>query len=73
MVNDGGNDVYMGNAKSDSNGYIVFTDVPLQVGSQYYFKEESAPEGHLVDPYKSPNFTFVHDGSGFKIVYGGEN
>ncbi|MCH4184758.1 MAG: hypothetical protein LKF61_04645 [Eggerthellaceae bacterium] len=73
MVNDGGNDVYMGNAKSDSNGYIVFTDVPLQVGSQYYFKEESAPEGHLVDPYKSPSFTFVHDGSGFKIVYGGEN
>lgn len=59
MVNDGGNDVYMGNAVSDSTGLITFKGVKLQENAKYYFKEEAAPEGHLVDPYRSKTFTYV--------------
>jgi pilin isopeptide linkage protein len=58
MATDDGNDVYMGNAKSDVEGYITFKDVKLQNGSRYYFKEEAAPEGHLVDPYRSGYYTY---------------
>jgi pilin isopeptide linkage protein len=58
MATDDGNDVYMGHAKSDADGYITFKDVKLQNGSRYYFKEEAAPEGHLVDPYRSGYYTY---------------
>ena len=56
----GAEDVYLGNQRSDQGGYIVF-DVPITQGRIYYFKEEIAPEGHLVDPYPTTKFYIVKD------------
>jgi pilin isopeptide linkage protein len=67
-VNPSGNDIYMGNRLSGTDGYMSF-DVPLEDGVAYYFKEESAPNGHLVDPYRTAYFTIAHEGGRFWMVY----
>lgn len=72
MVDSLDHDAYLGFETSDKNGWITFRDVPLEVGKKYYFKEESAPEGHLVDVYRSQLFTVVPDPadpSKLKLVY----
>jgi hypothetical protein len=58
----------MGNRLSGTDGYMSF-DVPLEDGVAYYFKEESAPNGHLVDPYRTAYFTIAHEGGRFWMVY----
>lgn len=75
--NPNGQDVYLGNNVSDKNGWITFTDVKVQTGVAYYFKEEAAPSGHLVNPYRDPYFALVpttdSEGgqTGYKLVYEG--
>ncbi len=56
----GAEDVYLGNQRSDKDGFMVF-DVPITEGNVYYFKEEIAPEGHLVDPYPTTKFQITQD------------
>jgi pilin isopeptide linkage protein len=68
MVNNGGNDVYMGNGTSDAQGYITFDDVNVDTSASYYFKEESAPAGHLVDPYRSDTFSIEKTANGYELV-----
>ena len=41
---------------SDSDGWIYFNDVTLLDGYEYYFKEQTAPAGYLVDSYRSDLF-----------------
>ena len=44
----------------------------VQPGTAYYFKEEAAPAGHLVNPYRDPYFALVPDNAnGYKLVYEG--
>ena len=75
--NPDGQDVYLGNNVSDKNGWITFTDVKVQTGVAYYFKEEAAPSGHLVNPYRDPYFALVPTTdsaggqTGYKLVYEG--
>ena len=68
MIDANGNDVYMGNQVSGDDGYMTF-DVPLTEGVAYYFKEETAPAGHLVDPYRSAYFTVSAEGGTYHLVY----
>ena len=75
--NPDGQDAYLGNNVSDKNGWITFTDVKVQTGVAYYFKEEAAPSGHLVNPYRDPYFALVPTTdsaggqTGYKLVYEG--
>ena len=72
QYNPNGQDVYLGNNVSDKNGWITFRDVKVQPGTAYYFKEEAAPAGHLVNPYRDPYFALVPDSAnGYKLVYEG--
>lgn len=72
QYNPDGHDIYLGNAESDGNGWITFRDVRVQTGTAYYFKEEAAPEGHLVNPYRDPYFALEPDSTnGYKLVYEG--
>jgi pilin isopeptide linkage protein len=72
QYNPNGQDVYLGNNMSDKNGWITFRDVKVQPGTAYYFKEEAAPAGHLVNPYRDPYFALVPDNAnGYKLVYEG--
>ena len=72
QYNPNGQDVYLGNNVSDKNGWITFRDVKVQPGTAYYFKEEAAPAGHLVNPYRDPYFALVPDNAnGYKLVYEG--
>jgi|GEM_PF-1860395 len=73
MVNEGGEDVYLGNAVSDENGYIEFTDFKPEEGAKYYFKEEAAPAGHLVNPYRDVYMMFERTNEGYKTLYEGED
>lgn len=72
LYNPGGNDVYLGNQVSDENGYMTFENVPTTPGAVYYFKEEHAPAGHLVNPYRDPYFTIVETEGSYKLVYEGQ-
>lgn len=72
QYNPNGQDVYLGNNMSDKNGWITFRDVKVKPGTAYYFKEEAAPAGHLVNPYRDPYFSLVPDNAnGYKLVYEG--
>ncbi|MGN0035298.1 MAG: Spy0128 family protein, partial [Coriobacteriales bacterium] len=72
QYNPNGQDVYLGNNVSDENGWITFRDVKVQTGTAYYFKEEAAPSGHLVNPYRDPYFALVPDqNNGYRLVYEG--
>lgn len=73
MVNDGANDVYLGANASDEEGWIVFENIDVMENQRYYFKEEAAPEGHLVDAYRSAMFSIVYDENAkkYKLVYEG--
>lgn len=72
QYNPNGQDIYLGNAVSDDKGWITFRDVRVQTGTAYYFKEEAAPEGHLVNPYRDPYFALEPDSTnGYKLVYEG--
>ncbi|WP_165171400.1 Cna B-type domain-containing protein [Adlercreutzia sp. ZJ242] len=66
---DGGRDVYLGNAVSDEDGMITFRNVNLIEGECYYFKEEAAPEGHLVDSFRSAMFSPVWRDGKVALVY----
>ena len=69
MANGSGNDVYMGNAVSDADGYLRY-EVPTTQGVAYYLREEKAPHGHLVDPYPTDYFTIGKGANGaFYLVY----
>lgn len=65
LVNDEGghNDVLLGEATSDEDGWLLFENVQLASGSRYYFKEVFAPGGHTVSEFRSPYFSVVADGS----------
>lgn len=71
MHRDGGRDVYMGNATSDANGYMTFPDADVREGESYYFKEEDAPDGHLVTPYRDPMFTVTRKDGRIVVAYEG--
>lgn len=81
QYNPNGQDIYLGNSVSDKDGWIIFTFDKstdessfrkLQTGVAYYFKEEAAPAGHLVNPYRDPYFALVPDSAnGYKLVYEG--
>lgn len=65
LVNDEGghNDVLLGEAISDKDGWLLFENVQLASGSRYYFKEVFAPGGHTVSEFRSPYFSVVADAS----------
>ena len=65
LVNDEGghNDVLLGEATSDKDGWLLFENVQLASGSRYYFKEVFAPGGHTVSEFRSPYFSVVADAS----------
>ena len=65
LVNDEGghNDVLLGEATSDEDGWLLFENVQLASGSRYYFKEVFAPGGHTVSEFRSPYFSVVADSS----------
>ncbi|WP_251159108.1 Spy0128 family protein [Caniella muris] len=65
LVNDEGghDDVLLGEATSDEDGWLLFEDVRLSSGSRYYFQEVSAPGGHTVSEFRSPYFSVAADGS----------
>ena len=69
MANANGNDVYMGSAVSDADGYLRY-EVPTTQGVAYYLREEKAPHGHLVDPYPTDYFTIGKGTNGaYYLVY----
>ena len=68
---EGGEDIYIASATSDADGYIVFEDVDVEYGAPYYFKEEAAPAGHLVNPYRDPYFTVVVENGSHVLYYEG--
>lgn len=72
LYNPDGNDVYMGSQLSDRDGYMTFENVPTTKGNVYYFKEEEAPAGHLVNPYRDPYFTIVGEAGQYKLAYEGQ-
>ena len=69
LSNTDGNDAYLGSGVSDGNGWIEFEDIVLEDGANYYFKEEAAPEGYLVNAYRSGLFTIDKSADGYKLVY----
>lgn len=71
MANPGGEDVYLGNAVSDENGYLLFEDFQPEKNKKYYFKEEAAPAGHLVDPYRGVYMIFVRTDEGYDVLFEG--
>ena len=74
LVQDGSNnDVKIGEATSDADGWMNFENIQLQEGAQYYFKELQAPEGHLIDMYRSNIFSIMPTGDAsnpYEIVVG---
>lgn len=75
LVNDAEqNDVLLAQATSPEggDGWITYSDVSLNVGDTYYFREIAAPSGHTVDPLRSQYFSLVPDDSsptGFGLQY----
>ena len=59
-------DVMIAEAISGDDGYIVFEDVHLVSGQQYYYKEVAAPDGYTVDPHRTAYFEL--DDSGKLVV-----
>lgn len=68
MESPSGMDVYMGSDVSGEDGYLSF-ELPLEEDTTYYFKEESAPDGHLVNPYRSAGFTLAHGEGQYWLAY----
>ena len=50
-------DVMLQEATSDATGRIVFENVVLIPGQEYFYKEVEAPKGHTVDPYRTAYWT----------------
>ena len=68
-MKDADGDVMVSTADSDADGWITFEDVSLLKGKRYYFKEVSAPAGHLLDPYRSGYFTLdAASGGSYRLV-----
>lgn len=62
MVNDNEqDDILLGSATSDAEGWIYFEDVSLAEGNRYYFKEQAAPAGHTVSEFRSAYFFVERD------------
>ncbi len=50
-------DVMLQEATSDATGRILFENVVLIPGQEYFYKEVEAPTGHTVDPYRTAYWT----------------
>lgn len=62
MVNDNEqDDIFLGSAVSDADGWVYFEDVALAEGNRYYFKEQAAPAGHTVSEFRSSYFYVERD------------
>lgn len=62
MVNDSEqDDILLGSATSDADGWVYFEDVSLAEGNRYYFKEQAAPAGHTVSEFRSAYFFVERD------------
>ena len=57
-------DVMLQEATSDATGRILFENVVLIPGQEYFYKEVEAPKGHTVDPYRTAYWTVYIDEDG---------
>jgi hypothetical protein len=65
-------DIFLQEAISDADGWIIFEDVSLTEGTLYYFKERLAPAGHTVSEFRSAYFYLVKDSTapnGYALHY----
>lgn len=77
LVSDNQNDVFLGEATSDVDGWMTFTGegdegLDLKTGNLYYFKEIAAPSLHTVSQFRSAYFSIVPDAAseiGYALKY----